>query len=395
MLHSRLLAFVALAALAVLLPWATGVIRNALAETGTRVTTALPSWVAPGARLHIRGWTTPSTPVRLSIGTRVRRVTSRPRGRFDFRVRAPGDVGRYPVTVRAAGTRIELGVLRVRPLLLAAVGDVTFGDGVATAIRLYGARYPWRSVAPVIRSADIAVANLEGAVSRRGRPWPGKQYTFRGPPRALRAAASYAGLDAVSVANNHSLDYGRIAFRDTLRYARRFGIAPFGGGRDLETARRPAVLRAGNLRVALVGFSDVRPLGWDAGPYTSGTLPAFPTVVASTIRAAGRRADLVVAYFHWGVERSRLPTARQRELARAAFGAGAKIVLGAHPHVLQPIARDGRRLVAWSLGNFVFAASSPNTERTGILRIRLGAWGVLGRSLRRARIVGVQPRLVG
>jgi len=112
------------------------------------------------------------------------------------------------------------------------------------------------------------------------------------------------------------------------------------------------------------------------------------------VRAARRRADVVVAYFHWGTERSAAPTARQRERARAALDAGAHVVLGAHPHVLQPVERSGLRLIAWSLGNFVFAASSPRTERTGILRVRLGARGVLGSSFLPARIVGVQPRLV-
>jgi poly-gamma-glutamate capsule biosynthesis protein CapA/YwtB (metallophosphatase superfamily) len=394
MFPKRLFAFGALTALAFVVVWATGATRSARAETAVRVTTTLPSWAAPGARLHVRGWTAPDAVVRLWIGKRVRFTTSGRRGRFDFHLRAPARSGRYPVAVVAQGTRTDLGTLRVRPLLLAAVGDVTFGDGVATAIRTYGARYPWRSVAPVLRSADIAVANLEGAVSTRGSPWPGKQYTFRGPPSALRAAGSYAGLDAVSVANNHSLDYGRTAFLDTLRHARRFGIAPFGGGNDLTAARRPARLTAGNLRVAFVGFSDVRPLGWDAGASTPGTAPAFPDVVASVIGAAGRRADVVVAYFHWGVERSTIPSARQGTLARTAFAAGADIVLGAHPHVLQRIERDGTRLVAWSLGNFVFAASSPGTERTGILRVRLGARGVLGWGFRRARIEGIQPRLV-
>jgi poly-gamma-glutamate capsule biosynthesis protein CapA/YwtB (metallophosphatase superfamily) len=395
MVSKRPLVFVALATLALVVVWATGATRSARAETAVRVTTTLPRWAAPGAQLHVRGWTAPKVTVKLWIGRRVRFTRSGPRGRFDFRRSAPAHGGRYPVAVVAQGMRTDLGALRVRPLLLAAVGDVTFGDGVRTAIQAYGARYPWRSVARVLRSADVAVANLEGAVSNRGAPWPGKQYTFRGPPSALRAAGSYAGLDAVSVANNHSLDFGRVAFLDTLRHARRSGIVPFGGGADPTAARRPAILTAGNLRVAFAGFSDVRPLGWDAGVRTPGTAPAFSDVITAVVRAAGRRADVVVAYFHWGVERSAAPNARQRDLARTAFAAGAEVVLGAHPHVLQPIERDGPRLVAWSLGNFVFAASSPNTERTGILRLRLGTRGVLGWGIRHARIAGVQPRLVG
>lgn len=390
----RLLALAAAAAVGLAALWAVGLPGSARAETPLEVKTRLPSWVAPGAFVTIRGRATPETRVTLVLGERVRRTTAGPEGRFRFRVRAADRRGRYPVALRSSGTTLSLGSLRVRPLVLMAVGDVNLGDSVGAAIAANGPRYPWLSVARVLRSADIAVANLECAVSRRGAPWPGKQYTFRGRPSSLRVAGAFAGLDAVSVANNHSLDYGRIAFLDTLRHARRSGIAPFGGGRDSEAARRPAVLRAGNLRIALVGFSDVRPLGFDAGPSTAGTAPAFPEVVSAGVGAARTRADVVVAYFHWGVERSFTPTSRQRSLARTALAAGAKVVLGAHPHVLQPRERDGTRLVAWSLGNFVFAANSPDTERTGILRVRLGARGVLRSKLLPARISGVQPRLI-
>jgi poly-gamma-glutamate capsule biosynthesis protein CapA/YwtB (metallophosphatase superfamily) len=281
----------------------------------------------------------------------------------------------------------------VRPLVLAAAGDVTLGAGVLSAIRARGPRYPWHSVAPVLRRADLAVANLEGAVSTRGKPWPGKRYTFRGPPYALRPMARYAGMDVVSVANNHSLDYGRAAFLDTLRHSRRFGLVPVGGGANLRRARRPRILLRGGLRVAFLGFSDVRPLGFDAGSRTAGTAPAFPHYVRADVRAARRRADVVVAYFHWGAERASRPSGHQRALGQAALDAGADVVLGAHPHVLQPFRLRNRRLVAWSLGNFVFPAFSPGTQRTGILRVALARDGVRSYRFRRARIHGVQPRL--
>jgi poly-gamma-glutamate capsule biosynthesis protein CapA/YwtB (metallophosphatase superfamily) len=396
MVPRGLLALVLATAVAGVAVWATGLVRTAQAQTTVRVTSTLPAWVAPGARVRVRGRTTPGVPVQVVIASRVRgRAVSGPRGGFGIVVRAPRSSGRYAVSVVAGATRVELGALVVRPLVLAAVGDVNLGDGAAVAIARHGARYPWLSVARVLRSADLAVANLECAVSRRGAPWPGKQYTFRGRPSALRAAGRFAGIDAMSLANNHSLDFGRAAFLDTVAYARRFGIAPFGGGRHLAAARRAAVLTRGNLRVGFVGFSDVRPLGFDAAAGRPGTAPAFPDEIRAGVRAARRRADVVVAYFHWGIERSTVPSSRQRSLARIALDAGARVVLGAHPHVLQPIARRGsRRLVAWSLGNFVFAAFSPGTERTGILRVKLGADGVRGWSFGRSRIHGVQPRLV-
>ena len=382
-------------AVALAAAWALAATRSAQAQEPLVVHSALPPWSAPGTIVGLRGRAAAGTTVELWIGE-TRRATTRsgPGGGFAFRVRAPWRQGRHPVTVVAGAARIAPGALRVRPLTLAAVGDVTFGDGVATAIARHGPRWPWRSVAPALRAADLAIANLEGAVSTRGAPAPGKLYTFRGPPAALRAAASFAGLDVVSLANNHSLDYGRTAFLDTIANARRFGLRTVGGGATLTAARRPAIVKRGGLRVAFLGFSDVRPLGFDAGARRPGTVPAFPDIVRADVSAARRRSDVVVAYFHWGVERSRVPTWRQHDLAQTALDAGATVVFGAHPHVLQPVERRGRRLVAWSLGNFVFAAHSPATTRTGVLRIRLGARGVVGTSFRRARIAWVQPRLL-
>jgi poly-gamma-glutamate capsule biosynthesis protein CapA/YwtB (metallophosphatase superfamily) len=366
------------------------------------VTSALPGWLAPGGRLVVRGTAMPTEIVRLYVGDIRRTSTVGPGGRFVFRTRAPAAPGRYPVAVevtRGSILRIPLGSLRVRALRVAAVGDVNLGDRVARAIRTYGTRYPWLSVAPPLRGADIAVANLECAVSTRGSPLPGKQYTFRGSPSSLRAMARYAGIDVVTVANNHSLDYGRLAFADTLSYAHQYGMKTIGGGRNLDVARRPAIFRRGGLRVAFLGYSDIRPLGFDAGPTRSGTAPAFASYISGDVRRArGHGAAVVLVYFHWGIERTFTPTSQQRYLARVAFDAGATVVAGAHPHVLQPIDQPRRgRLVAWSLGNFVFGADTAATQRTGVLRLRLGRTGVLGDRLRRARIGGVlnvQPRLL-
>jgi poly-gamma-glutamate synthesis protein (capsule biosynthesis protein) len=365
------------------------------AQTGPTVSSTLPAWRAPGAPLSVRGTASPGATVELWIGSvkRVDRV-AQPDGSFAFRVRVPATPSRYGVSVVSEGERTVAGTLRVRPVRLAAGGDVTLGDGVATAIRQYGARWPWQSVAPVLRAADIAVVNLETCVSTRGHPWPGKEFTFRGTPRSLRATARFAGVDVGSLANNHSLDYGRVAFADTLRYAERYGIRTVGGGRSLRDARKPAILGRGGLRIAFLGFSDVRPPGFDAGPGRSGATPAFRRYIRTDVRKAARRADVVVVYYHWGIELDRSPTARQHFLARVALRAGASVVLGAHPHVLQPRDRRGTRFVAWSLGNFVFDWHSPGTDRTGILRLGLGRAGVISSRFLRARINWVQPRLL-
>jgi poly-gamma-glutamate synthesis protein (capsule biosynthesis protein) len=312
-------------------------------------------------------------------------------GKFALRFRAPSRSARYRLVLHAGERRTPLADLVVRPVVLAAVGDVNLGDRIGAAIRSYGSGYPWTSAAPLLRAADLAIANLESAVSTRGTP-AAKKYTFRGDPSAVPAVAR-AGIDVVSVANNHSLDFGAEAFLDTLRHVRRAGIATVGGGRDAAAARRPAIVTAGGLRIAILGYSDVRPLGFDATPSRPGTARADVGAIAADVRAARRRTDAVVVYFHWGTERARTPDARQRSFAAAALDGGATVVLGAHPHVLQPIERRGRRLVAWSLGNFVFGATSAGTGATGVLTIGLDRAGVRWNELVPARIDGVRPIL--
>jgi poly-gamma-glutamate capsule biosynthesis protein CapA/YwtB (metallophosphatase superfamily) len=147
------------------------------------------------------------------------------------------------------------------------------------------------------------------------------------------------------------------------------------------------------LRVAFVGFSNILPLEFAAEPGSPGVAWATPEAVAEAVRAARQRADVVVATFHWGIEKAPYETAEQAELARIAADAGAQLVIGAHPHVLQPLRRTGAALVAYSLGNFVFGAQSSETAATGVLVTGLTADGVAGARWRPGEISGGRPLL--
>jgi hypothetical protein len=342
----------------------------------------------PGARVALErrtasGW--------VEVGAAAARADGRVRIVYRPRVLAR----RYGLRLGGAGATSPPLTVRSRDVTLAAFGDANLGDGVATVMAARGVLWPWRAVAPVLRRADVAFGNLECAVSYRGAPVP-KEFTFRGSPRALARIVRFTGIDALNLANNHVGDYGTAALLDTVRHVRRLGVAAIGAGASLAGARRPRVVRRLGLRVAFVGFSDIGPASFAAGPRRPGTAFASIPAIRSGVRAARRRADVVVATFHWGVERAPRENARQRAFARAALGAGAAAVIGAHPHVLQPVRRIGRRrLVAYSLGNFVWSAGSAATTRTGILRVRLSTRGVEGARLLRGRIVGTQPRLTG
>jgi hypothetical protein len=307
------------------------------------------------------------------------RVLQRP-GPIEVRGRVPG-----------AGTTKPVAVT-VRPLRLAAVGDINLGDQPGDAIAASGPSYPWQGAGKALRHADITFGNLECAVSTRGEPFP-KEYNFRGTPAALAGLRRNSGIDVLNLANNHVGDYGPDATIDTVRGVERLGMKAVGAGPDLDRALAPQVVQRLGLKVAFVGFSEIAPIEFAAAPGHPGTAWARPDQIAQAVQAARRKADVVVATFHWGIEKQTLETARQRELAEVAVRAGAQVVIGAHPHTLQPVRRQGGAIVAYSLGNFVFGAQSPETTTTGILELDLTAEGVAKGNWRAARIEGSRPLL--
>jgi capsule synthesis protein PGA_cap len=318
------------------------------------------------------------------------------RGRLRRTVRPRTARPGYRLRLRARdGRTSEQVVVRARDVTLAAVGDVNLGDGPGDAIAAFGAGYPWTSVGPSLRAADVTFGNLESAVSTRGAPVV-KQFTFRGRPSSLKAMRDLGGFDVVNLANNHVGDYGTAAMLDTIAWVRRYGIEPVGAGGDLAAAAQPRIVERLGLKIAFVGFSNILPSEFFATASRPGTQPATIAGIRAGVERARRQADVVIATFHWGIELAPAPDGTQRAFANAALGAGATAVIGAHPHVLQPMGRLGaHRFVAWSLGNFVFGSARPETVRTGILQLRLSAAGVESARFRYALIDGSKPVLTG
>jgi poly-gamma-glutamate synthesis protein (capsule biosynthesis protein) len=232
-----------------------------------------------------------------------------------------------------------------------------------------------------LRAADIAVANLETSIAHGGSP-RAKGYTFRSPPLAVDALAD-GGIDVVSVANNHSLDFGPDALQETLALLASSGIIAVGAGADGDSARRAQIVQVGGLRLAFLGFVDVPSEGpgfqrstWEAGPDRPGVSWASLDGIALAVQAAKKRADLVIVLLHTGVEGNAQPSAAQVAYARAAIDAGAALVLGSHPHVLQPVVRYGEGVIAYSLGNFVFDGFDGDANTSSIFEAVLTANGV-------------------
>ena len=228
---------------------------------------------------------------------------------------------------------------------------------------------PFEFIEPALASADIAVVNAEMAISDRGAPLD-KQYVFRAPPAAADRMAA-AGIDVANLANNHAKDYGPDALEHTVELLQAAGVVALGAGPDDFEAYRYRVLdTAGGVRVAFVGVSMIVPRGFPAGPASAGIASARPPQpVLDSVWGAAGVAEVVVAVVHWGVERTTCPNAAQRDFARSLLDAGATAVIGHHPHVLQPVEFSGGKLVAYSLGNFVWHPRWGITGETGVLEV--------------------------
>jgi poly-gamma-glutamate capsule biosynthesis protein CapA/YwtB (metallophosphatase superfamily) len=228
---------------------------------------------------------------------------------------------------------------------------------------------PLEFAAPILSAADVAVVNLETAIGPLGKP-ADKKYTFRSDDRLL-ASLNNAGVDVVSVANNHAYDFGRDAFLDTLTRVRANGMEPTGGGNNAAEAYAPTIVDVRGTKVAIVGLAKVGP--GDSGRATAtrpGTTNARDlTASVNAIKAAKQQAPIVIVFLHWGVELDRCPQPEDKRLAQSLLDAGASAVVGAHPHVLQGISLPPGKLIAYSIGNFVFYATRPVARDSMVLTI--------------------------
>ena len=254
--------------------------------------------------------------------------------------------------------------LKKRPWTLLAGGDVLLGLTEPEGVD------PFTKVEPSLSSADVAIVNLEMAITERGEPYD-KEFVFRAPGSAALTLAG-AGVDVVSLANNHILDFGSVGLEDTISVLDEVGILRPGAGANNAEAYAPRVLVLDNeIRVAFVSASAIIPGGFSAGAERPGIADAkwaIPRVLAA-VRAAASGNDVVVVSIHWGVERATCPSQDQRGLAQQLIEAGANLILGHHPHVLQPIETFDRTVIAYSLGNFAWHPRYGITGDTGVLEI--------------------------
>lgn len=259
---------------------------------------------------------------------------------------------------------------------LTANGDLMLSRRVAVAMTENGTYYPFEQMAPLLKKSDLTFGNLETSLSRRGTPIPGKGIWFRSDP-AVAGALKEAGYDVLSIANNHILDYDSPALLDTLEFLREQGIDPVGGGRDLDEAVQPVIKEVKGQKIAFIAATEMADIFWSYQyPRTFEARPDIPGVqkfdvdeLVNTVSSLRDQVDTIVVSLHWGTEYSDYPEEYQKEAAHRLVDAGAKLVIGHHPHCLQGVEMYNGSFIAYSLGNFVYDKQRrPKCQETVLIK---------------------------
>ncbi len=258
----------------------------------------------------------------------------------------------------AAALETELRARNAPDLSLIAVGDIMLDGRATKVIAERGAHYPFDAVLPLLRRAPIVLGNLEGPFARIARREE-RNHSYRVDP-GLAGALRGAGINIVTLANNHLLDCGRAGVLETLETLEQAGVAAVGAGVDKHAAHRPVISTAGRWRVGVLGYY------WNRRCAAKGTLPGSamdpPEALAKDIGALRPQVDRIVVTFHWGVPYERQPSGADQAKARWAVDCGADVVIGHHPHIVQPAEVYRGRPIFYSVGNFAFGSGNSRAE---------------------------------
>ena len=247
--------------------------------------------------------------------------------------------------------------------LLAFAGDVMFSDPFLSSYDKSGiSAIADNEMLEHMQNADLFLINEEFPFSLRGEAMEDKQFTFRADPKYVKIFQEL-GVDIATVANNHALDFGRDAFCDTLDTLKNTDITCIGGGYNLSEASAPAVRTLNGQTFAIFGATRVSPSAtWYASDSQAGLFQTYDaTLLNQKIAEAHTEYDHVIVFVHWGIERNETPEDYQRSLAKGYIDAGADLVVGCHPHVLQGFEYYNSVPIVYSLGNYLFGNRDGDT----------------------------------
>jgi poly-gamma-glutamate synthesis protein (capsule biosynthesis protein) len=242
------------------------------------------------------------------------------------------------------------------------VGDIML-DGLPGKYIKAG-KDPFLSFASLFKQSDKTIGNLECVVGTTGKA-ENKPFVFMANPRVLPLIKKY--FSAVSLANNHTGDYGPQAFSKMIDLLDKSGIAYFGGGKEIRSAHKPIIFDVKGKRIAVLGYNIFLPRSFEALDDRPGNAWGEPDYIVADIKKAKDfyGADIVITYPHWGWEEDKIASARQQFLAHLMIDSGADAVVGGHPHVTQNIEMYKGKPIFYSLGNFVFDGFDTVDTNTG------------------------------
>jgi poly-gamma-glutamate capsule biosynthesis protein CapA/YwtB (metallophosphatase superfamily) len=241
-----------------------------------------------------------------------------------------------------------------KKVAISAVGDVMLGNRLNSILKQKGYESPFQATVDYFKDADISFCNLEAPLTTSDDIIP-KEFNFKADPEAVKSLI-YAGIDIVSLANNHAMDYGKKGLEETMKVLEANNIRYVGVWKD--ERRQAEIIEKNGLKVAWLAYSGVSHPEFESKDFRYGTLPSLIQYIQKDVKEADSLADIVVVSLHCGKEMSKEPIEYQKVRAHAAIDAGADLVIGHHPHVLQPIEHYKNGLIVYSLGNFVFGSYS-------------------------------------
>ncbi|MCL2336834.1 MAG: CapA family protein [Firmicutes bacterium] len=289
-----------------------------------------------------------------------------------------------------------VGLLNVpQTVTISFVGDVLLARGVAEAMEQHGDAYPFEQVKHIFLRDSLTVANLECPLTNATNPVPKEQrIIFRAAPDEAKLLKQ-AGFDLVSLANNHTMDYMSAGLADTINTLNEQGIASVGATANPQVPAAPYIFSQDGINIGFLAYDCLPPEGLYRGANEATVMYARPDYLddmREQIARLSQTCALVVVYFHWGNEYSQVISAMQQECARAAVDAGAGLVVGSHPHVLQKSERYKDGLIYYSLGNFIFDKQIPQgTAKTIILQVTVSKRGVASAKEIPVAIINCQP----
>jgi len=267
-----------------------------------------------------------------------------------------------------AGQLVVPKKITKKPITLFFIGDIMLDRGVEYMIVKEGKgdyKFPFLKIADYLEEADILFGNFEGPISNKGIK-VGSIYSFRTDPKAIEGLV-FAGFDILSEANNHVFDYGREAMEDTFSRLKASGIDYVGAGFNEKEAYSPVIKEIRRVRIAFLAYTNLGSSSWKAINERSGIAWLEEQRMKEEIKKAKDLADIVIVSFHYGEEYFLEPVSFQVSISKTAIDSGADLIIGHHPHVIQPVEKYKDAYIAYSLGNFIFDQGFSEKTMEGLL----------------------------